>query len=477
MTALSLVKSEATESAAVKPTPKKAKSLLSPKDAAKLHAKSREDDSWCVDVSSNFPILLHALSDRTASAQDLKLDFPRFAYEEDFTVVCDSYPAFLSGLADRVMSLLPRVYGKGMRPCADRFIVDDAGIQLANIYNPAILPAPSPIPAPYDSMVDLFGQQVPEILAEMLARLFPDVGERRYVVQRFAAIIKTPMRKVKHAMFIVGAGGTGKSSLLDIMEVVLCRRHIDRTPTYKGLLEPFSEVACNNRVVGIEDKAIGRGGEAYTYTNMKQLIDYDKRTVQIKHQQRSVQREMYSHFIITTNNPNLFPWDGNERRFYAPRYVNHLISEEESGEFFQKFHDFLALPEAAALLYDWLNNVDMTGFDYGRCPRTTYMQELISQAGSMLSNVIDDYIDGIDIFHPKAFTAHLSAAKQQIKTDDIKDELMKRGWEYERMKFVAEGFDDARFRVWRKAPPVGRNFRTLTSEEKHALMMAEGAAY
>lgn len=453
------------------------KTVVKPSAAAARFAKYKSGNSWCVDVSGNFPILLNARTNYTASVQELKLEFTSFARNEGFTVACDSYPAFLNGLADRVMSLLPRVHGKGMRPCADQFIVCDAGIQLANIYNPAILPPPSPIPAPFNTTSDLFGQQVPEILAEMLARVLPDVGERRYVVQRLAAIIQTPMRKVKHALFLVGAGGTGKSSLLDIMEVALCGRHIDRSPTYKSLLEPFSEVACNNRVIGIEDKAIGRGAESYTYTNLKQLIDYDKRTVQIKHQQRSVMREMYSHLIITTNNPNLFPWDGNERRFYAPRFVDHLISEEESGVFFQRFHDFLSLPEAAALLYDWLNNVEMIGFDYGRCPRTPYMQELISQAGSMLGNLIDDFIDGIDVFHPKTFTAHLSTAKLQIKADDIKIELVKRGWEYERMNFVVEGLPDARFRVWRKAPPVGRNFRKLTPDEKHALMVADGAAY
>jgi hypothetical protein len=458
-----------------KPEAKTAARLLSAKDATKLYAKYKKDASWCVDMSGNFPILLHALSDRTATVQDIRLGFTQWANAEHIRVDCTSYGVFLASLPDRVMSLLPRVYGKGMRPCADRFIFDDSGIQLANIYNPAIMPeVPPPLPAPFDTMVDLFGAPAPEIVADLFARVLPDLDDRKFIVQRLAATIQTPEKRVKHAVFLVGDGGTGKSTVLDLAETALCRRHVDRSATYPGALDKHSEVLCNNRIVAFEDKAIGSGAALYTYTNLKQVIDYDRRTVNIKHGQRAVTRELHSSIWITTNNLNLFPWDANERRFYAPRKVVHLVSEAESAVFFAKFHTFLQLPESAAVLYHWLANVDLSGFDYGRCPRTPYMQELINAGGTMLGKCLDDFLTDVDIFHPKELSQYLNDRKQRYDNDELRDALELRGFEYFRAKFKLGDTPEQRFSIWRLKPPVGKHFRPLTDEEKAALMQLEG---
>lgn len=452
------------------------KTKLSAKAAAKLYAKHKTDTGWCVEMSGNFPILLNAMSDITGSVQSLRGLFPDWATAEKIKVDCPSYPAFLTTLHDRVIPEMHKIFGKGMRPCPDRFIFDDNGIKLANIYNPAVMSEPVALPAPFNIMADLFGQQVPEVLAQLFARAFPVEVERKFVVQRLAAIVQTPMKRAKHALFLVGEGGTGKSTILDILESALCGRHIDRSATYTGAQDPFSEVFVNNRVVAFEDKAIGSGGESYVYTNLKQVIDYNRRRVSIKHGQRSVMREVHCSIVITTNNPNLFPWDANERRFYAPQRIVHLVSEEESGVFLTHFHTFLQLPEAAAVLYHWLANVDLTGFDYGRCPRTPYMQELIDQGGTMLDKNLDDFLDDRDIFHPKELNQYLAGRKQTFKTDELKQALGIRGYEYVRPKFKCQGFPDARFSVWRTKPAVGRHFRDLTDEEKAELMMLEAAA-
>jgi hypothetical protein len=450
--------------------PVKAKRIVSPATAAQMLANYKKQRSWCVDMTGNFPILMHALSDRTASLQDIRLEFTQWAKDQNIRVDCANYEAFLLTLPDRVMSLMPRVYGKGMRPNSDRFIVDDSGIMLANIYNPAVMSAPLPVPAPYNKMVDLFGQLLPEILAEMLERVFPIENERRFMVQRMAAMIQTPERRAKHAVFLVGAGGTGKSSTLDILETTMHRRHVDRSQSYKSANDCHSEAFCNNRLVAFEDKPIGSGGEEYNYTMLKQVIDYDRRTVNIKHGQRAVQREVNSNIVITTNNKNLFPWDGNERRFFIPQYITHLHNEEESGQFFARFHAFLQLPGMADVLHHWLMNVDMEGFDYGRCPRTPQLLELIAQTGTMLDKYLNDFLDGCEIFHPKKLAVYLADQKQTYKGKELKEALELRGYEYERMKFKCDGLEDARFRVWRKRPPPGRHFRDLTQEERFDLM-------
>jgi len=450
---------------------------VSASQAAQLYARYKESQSWCVDMSGNFPILLHALSNRTATPQDLKLDFPQWAQLSKLRVEGTEFVKFLTSLPDRVMSILPRVYGMGMRPCAQRFIIDDDGIALANTYNPVKHGTVLPLPVPYAEAVELFGQNVPIILEEMLVRVFPIADERKFMVQRLAAIIQTPMKRAKHGVFLCGQGGSGKSSILDILETALGRRHIDRSSSYAGANDKHSEVYCNNIVVAHEDKAIGSNAELYTYTNLKQVIDYGRRNVNIKHGQRAVMREVYSNIFITTNKPDLFPWDSNERRFYAPQEARHKVDEEESKTFFTKFHDFLALTETPAVLHKWLMEVDLAGFNYGSCPRTPYMESLINDAGSMLDKHLEEFLEERDIFHPLLLDDYLKTKKQFCKSDELKSALTALGFEYQRMMFKCEGIKDARFRVWRKKGPPGRHFRPLTDAESREMMTLEGCTF
>lgn len=450
---------------------------VSASQAAQLYARYKESQSWCVDMSGNFPILLHALSNRTATTQDLKLDFPQWANSSRLRLEGNEFAKFLNSLPDRVMSILPRVYGMGMRPCAQRFIFDEDGIALANTYNPVKHDPVLPLPVSYAETVELFGQNVPTILQEMLVRVFPLEDERKFMVQRLAAIIQTPMKRAKHGVFLCGQGGSGKSSILDILETALGRRHIDRSSSYAGANDKHSEVYCNNIVVAHEDKAIGSSAELYTYTNLKQVIDYGRRNVNIKHGQRAVMREVYSNIFITTNKPDLFPWDSNERRFYAPQEARHKVDEEESKTFFKKFHDFLALTETPAILHEWLMEVDLTGFNYGSCPRTPYMETLINDAGSMLDKHLEAFLEGKDIFHPVSLDDYLKTKRHYCKSDELKSALTAAGFEYQRMKFRYEDVTEARFWVWRKKTPPGRHFRKLTDAESREIMTLEGCTF
>lgn len=455
---------------------KEDKYVLSEAEAIREYAKFRRNAGWCVDVSGLQPILMHGKSNRSATTQDLKLGFPQWVSSQNSRVEASNYISFLNNLPDRVMSQLPRVYGRGMRPCSDAYIQDESGLLLVNTYNPYAHSNPVPIPAPFEQKADLFGQLVPSIIVEMLERVFPVEQERKFIVQRLAAIVQTPAMRVKHGVFLTGAGGSGKSSVLDVLEKALGGRHIDRTATYTGAQGEFSEVFTNNIVVAFEDKAIGSGGEGYVYTNLKQVIDYNFRNVKIKFGQRDVMREVYCNIFITTNNPSLFPWDENERRFFAPQEVGHKVSSEESAKFFTKFHDFLALPETPAMLYHWLSNVDMDGFDYGRCERTPYMKELIGNSGTMLDACLEEFVESHEIFHPKTVTSHLAEQKVRYTDKDVERILGGLGFSLQRMTFCS-GTVQARPSVWRKNPGLGHRFRRVTPEEHEFILREHGSLF
>jgi hypothetical protein len=452
------------------------KRVATESEAVREYAAYRCNAGWCVDMSGQYATLMHGKSNRGATTQDIKLAFPGWASSMNLKVDSTNYPAFLAGLTDRVLSQLPRIYGRAMRPCSEEYILDESGLLLVNTYNPITHNDLQPIPAPFNQTANLFGQTVPSILAEMFERVFPVEAERKFMIQRLAAIIQAPEKRVKHGVFLTGAGGSGKSSVLDVLERALGGRHIDRTAIYSRAQGEFSEVFVNNLVVAFEDKAIGSGAENYVYTNLKQIIDYKFLNTKIKFSQRDVMREVYCNIFITTNNPNLFPWDEHERRFFAPQEVVHKTDAEESKQFFAGFHKFLELPETPALIYHWLKTVDMDGFDFGACVRTPYMDELIGKSGTMLDACIGDFLEGREIFHPKTIATHLAGQKAKYSDKDVERILRSMGFGLERMMFRS-GEAQARTSVWRKNPGPNRRFRKVTPEEHEFILTEHGAVF
>lgn len=78
------------------------KRLVSASEAARLLANYKTKKSWCVDVSGNFPILMHGLSDQTATVQDIRLQFTGWANTQGIRVDCPNYALFLASLPDPI---------------------------------------------------------------------------------------------------------------------------------------------------------------------------------------------------------------------------------------------------------------------------------------------------------------------------------------------------------------------------------------
>lgn len=439
--------------------------LFKPKDAISKYAEELTNDSWCLNIGSAFPILLHAKSNRTASTDKYKLEFDAWAHRNKIKVDTDDYSKFLNSLTDKVGSKLKKIVGKSFRPSPDEpFFIDKFGVTLANTYCEFKPPLPIML-AP------------PPILAEMLGRLFPLENERKLVLQYCASIFINPLKRPKWCLLLTGRGSTGKSTLIQMVKQALGGYHVNETATFTSALAPFAEEFPNNLLIGFEDKVPGRD----TYTNLKQALDCDEMTVNVKHQQETVKRDVYARTIITSNHHRPFRTDINERRMYAPQYIEHRLTLQESQLFFKRFQEeFMSLPSTPAFLHHWFRSIDMTGFEYGSCPQTPTMTKMIELSDSVLTTLLNDYVDENTllgekpIFHEKQLLRFLDdKGIRRPSLDEIKSKLTEIGYEHKRSSEIKDEKGNSLCRPYQWQPITTKRCRSRTSEETTAIINAE----
>lgn len=439
--------------------------ILSPSDAINKYADDLTNDSWCLNLASTFPILLHARSNRTASTDKYKLEFNSWAIQNKIKVDTNDYGKFLSNLTDRVGSRLKKIVGKSFRPSTNKpFFVDKFGVTLANTYCDFSPSAPNDLTSP-------------KILNEMLERLFPLEDERKLAIQYCASIFVNPLKRPKWCLLLTGRGSTGKSTLIQMVKKALGGYHVNETATYTSALAQFSEEFPNNLLIAFEDKVPGRD----TYTNLKQALDCIEMTVNVKHQQETVQRDVYARTIITSNQHRPFRTDINERRMYAPQYIEHRSSLQESQEFFKRFQEeFMALPETPSFLHHWFKSIDMSGFEYGSCPQTQTMKKMIELSDSVLMTLLTDYIEedattgNRPIFHEKQLLNFLeSKGIHRPSLDEIKTKLTEIGYEHKRSAEIKDNDGNVLCRPYQWQPISTKRCRSRTKDETAAIVEVE----
>jgi hypothetical protein len=426
-----------------------ATNVLSPKEATTAYASFLSSESVCVDVSS-YPVkLLHSRSNRNKSSDSIRLGFPAWATKHNIRVNTSDYPAFLRGLADRVMSQLPQILGSSFRPVDRPFFTCITGVELANTYVP-FRPARPDAP-------------IPEILEEYFVRLFESQQDRQYVLQFLADIIQNPARRPMWSLLITGDHGTGKSTLFTLVKLALGGRHCWEKNDYRPAFKQFSEVFPDNLLVSFDDAPSGRD----VYQDMKQCITRTSSQVEIKGEQKLVYREEYARIVTFSNHIRPFVIEPGCRRLYVTERITHkspLNPEgcvENTKAFFVGFKDWWESKEAPAILYHFFMDMDLSDFKPGSTIQTETHAEMVGLSSSVLDGQLSDFIKDDYRFHQNELLAHLKGnGISNPNLDSIRLKLNSMGYIHARRKVVGS---DKQQDVWQKK--VARS-PSLTDEEE-----------
>ena len=437
------------------------KIFFTPKEAAKKYARDYASDSHCVDISGQFPVLLHARSNRTVSAQSINIGFAAYARRNNIRVITDNYPGFLQNLSSRVMSELPHVLGTSFRPVNQPFFVDHAGVQLANTFVPY---KPEPI-------------EPPPILTEYFERLFCNDDDRKHVLRFLADIIQNPMRRPQHGLLITGEQGNGKSTILQLVHKALGNRHTWTDNSYTTAFKDFSEVLPNNLFVVFDDAISNKN----THQRLKLEITRSYQSVNIKHQQRTIDREVKTRIAVISNSRRPLILD-NCRRFYATEFSSHLNSHNPEGlktntdAFFKLFIAWLETAESAAQIYTYFMRVDLSDFNPASIPQTQTLLDMIDMGNSVLDKAIEAYIEDRPFFHAIQIYEHLKSIQVPYAPDLISKKLIESDYQNKRRKLP--GYGNHMPFVWSPNPPIGKiRSRTITEIEAADIALVIGLTF
>lgn len=419
--------------------------------AARLRqfAEHMAGKSWCVDVSGTRPVALHADSNRPASSEVFTYEYVDWERSQQLGALPSRGDNFSRLVQEGVIQELPRVFGSSFRPTDEKFF-ESRGALMANTYRPY---------RP-EAVVSEAGVQ---LLEELSQRLFTDVSERNQVLQYLAHIVFRPAERPQFGLLITGAGGTGKSLLITLVEKALGGRHSWRENDYNTAFKPFSEVLPNNLLVAFDD-APAKGS---TYDQLKHAITSQNQEVEIKGVQRRVLREVYARIVVLSNDRKPFDLT-DDRRFFVPRYCVHKSNKTESDHFFQAFVGWLGSAESGAVIYHWLSQIDLSDFNLTAPEITDTHRSMSHTSSSSLDEIVSGYVQDRRLVHIDEVSAH--AARMGISSPNVRDvakALANAGYISRRRSHPS---GTGQLELW--VPAARRRQRSLTTEEIGRMMSA-----
>jgi hypothetical protein len=409
-------------------------------------AKCLAEQSWCIDVSSYRPQMLHSESNRTACLESIAFEFSDWEQKQGKTRLA-SKSEFMKGLPQEVAQRLPRVFGSSFRPTNERFF-KSRGALMANTYVP-YRPVEQPSPEGL------------ALLNELATRLFPDERERRTVLQFLAHTIRHPELRPQFGLLIRGAGGTGKSLLLEVAAQALGGHHCWRENDFGAAFRQFSEVLPNNLVVTFDDAPT----MARTYEQLKHAITSSHQEVEIKGAQRRTLREVYARIIVLSNDRQ--PFDLSEdRRFFVPDYCTHSVDKQESADFFKKLVPWLRSPECGPTAYHWLMSVDLSDFDLAAPWITNSHSSMSSSDG--LSELVCAYVQDERLVHIHELSQFVARqGRRRPSAAEASTALKAAGYVPRRR---SNPFGGGQLEIW--VPAGRRRHRALNEDEVERLKQA-----
>ncbi|HMY01566.1 MAG TPA: DUF5906 domain-containing protein, partial [Agitococcus sp.] len=168
-------------------------------------------------------------------------------------------------------------------------------------------------------------------------RLFPIAEERGIVLNWVAHLIQRPYEKPSFHLMLTGETGVGKGSLCNALIAPLINNQLVSINSYSQLTGRFSDLLADNMLIVLDDC---RRGSHNTATQLKSLLTEKRVFVERKGLQGKMVNT-YSRFILNSNDKLPIPIEHNDRRWYIPQYMNHVVDRRETQVFISSFVKWL----------------------------------------------------------------------------------------------------------------------------------------
>lgn len=356
--------------------------------------KSFTDNGYCRIEDQNKGSLLYAPTSQTKR--------PKSAMYE----ACRKHNITDPEQVDAVWYGLPLIAGTTFKPTPERFVEIDLFETRLNTYSPYI---------PNSTSMDC------QPFLELLERLLPDPSERQYFTQWLAHLIQRPEERPSVAVMLTSAEGTGKGVLFNHILTPLLNNQVKQCATYDEFMGKHSTALADTMLVMLDDV---KSSSDATITKMKSRISEPTITIERKFEQPYTQK-CYSRVMLASNELRPLKLSKSDtRRWFAPTYIDHRVSKEETQQFCSSLINWVELnPQAIASIHNYLNQVDLTSFNPFHVEPTQTLLEMTELSVSYLEGLIQEAVEELKVFTLEDLRTHTPQVVD--KEDIVKSMLIK----------------------------------------------------
>ena len=184
-----------------------------------------------------------------------------------------------------------------------------------------------------------------------------------YLLKYIADIIQNPQKKNPIAFIIKGKQGTGKNVWLNAIGLILGLQHYISSSNPKDFFGDYAEGFYHKLLVNMNEC---EGKDTFDFEGrIKSFITEDKITLNRKFVQPITIMNL-ARLIIFTNKPNPIPIDirSKDRRYVVYDTTDKYLSPKYGTNFWKALVGHFTKPEFISCLYDYLNDMDIDGYDW-----------------------------------------------------------------------------------------------------------------
>lgn len=213
-----------------------------------------------------------------------------------------------------------------------------------------------------------------------------------YYIRFLAQMIQFPEKRTGVSILFRSNEGVGKNQHLEAIQNIITKSYFFSSAKKDDFVGKFALAFQNKLLLNWNET----GSCADSIDEIKSKITDEYVTVEKKGIDK-IECKNYARIIFTTNNMCPLPISDSNRRFVIFQSTDYYI-ENGGVKFWTKFNETINNPEFIACLYNYLNSIDLSEWEYKTFPKTKAYNQMRSLYISPEIMFIMDYI----VNHPKS---------------------------------------------------------------------------
>lgn len=231
------------------------------------------------------------------------------------------------------------------------------------------------------------------IWLEYLDRLFPDPQEREVVIQYLAHMFQKPSERPSWHLLFTSDTGTGKGFLFsEVLTPLLCGQ-VSQVSSFSDVIAKHSTCFDGTMLLMLDDP---KSKSECTMTKIKSKLSETYIAVERKYEASAMQK-VFTRVMLASNEIRPLKLEQNERRWFAPAYIEHRVDIKETQVFISELAKWLNAGGLDAV-HDWFMSYSLEGFKHKTIYHTPTLKSMIENSIPVLVDDLNDWLETNIVF-------------------------------------------------------------------------------